>query len=192
MVQLLCEGLRNLGAAEFQHFVQSAALPSVRVRDSCARTKHVKFPKRVFVGGKKATLLVDGTMTTMTTALHLLPCEIDHSGPASVSNYFHPKPNEARGCIEAHFRGHLVSGTSVKLPAFSTCAVLIACDSEDAEDEGKKVWKVSERHDSFCVWNRDSNLNERSCVRQAVEWIGLARALHAPLRDEKGGEKPAS
>lgn len=47
--------------------------------------------------------------------IHLMPCRIDYTGPANVSNYFRPERSE-NGNLAATFRGRLLNGTDVKLP----------------------------------------------------------------------------
>lgn len=52
--------------------------------------------------------------------VHQLPCCVKHDGPASVSHYFKPKHNcvsdEGLPLQEAHFRGRLLQGTTLRLP----------------------------------------------------------------------------
>lgn len=57
---------------------------------------------------------------TPSQELHLLPCEIDHNGPAKVSSYFVqiPSADPATGkpCSTATFRGRQLYGTKNQLP----------------------------------------------------------------------------
>lgn len=52
--------------------------------------------------------------------VHQLPCCVKHDGPASISQYFKPKPtlvsDEGLPLQQAHFRGRLLHGTTLPLP----------------------------------------------------------------------------
>lgn len=62
----------------------------------------------------------DGSEPLVDASVHLLPAHIEHDGPARVSTYFLPRPDdEAPDSDErlATFRGRLLRGTPIALPA---------------------------------------------------------------------------
>jgi hypothetical protein len=61
---------------------------------------------------------------TSSQELHLIPCQIDHNGPAKVSSYFVQSPTAdpatGKSCATATFRGRQLYGIKNQLPATYT------------------------------------------------------------------------
>jgi hypothetical protein len=61
-------------------------------------------------------LSISSTPPNDRAILHLLPCKIDKSGPAPVSEYFQATPSScAEGFLTSHFRGREVTGKVIAL-----------------------------------------------------------------------------
>eukprot|EP01083_Nonionella_stella_P091328 255352_1 len=133
--------------------------------------------------------------------LHLLPCEVQHNGPAKVDSYF--KSQSAgkqlnRGGIHGSFetvsdkkeessnvakqevsrvmfRGHELLGGTVDLPSSTRGFVLK--ESGSCLDDDNTTWKVSHKFSKFTVWNRDS-FSDRKVVGETIdEWFDIAHAV---------------
>ncbi|KAJ2960253.1 hypothetical protein NQZ79_g4396 [Umbelopsis isabellina] len=118
---------------------------------------------------------------TPSQELHLLPCEIDHNGPAKVSSYFvHiPSADPATGkpCSTATFRGRQLYGTKNQLPTKYTGHVYSQRLDHDMDesDETEVTHECIETFKDFTVWKHDSAPEESTdAFFTGMGWAGIA------------------
>ncbi|KAJ3093175.1 Ribonuclease H2 subunit C [Quaeritorhiza haematococci] len=113
--------------------------------------------------------------------LHLLPCEIHHTGKADVNKYFQVTPaskdpapaNEAPTKFASTFRGRALQGVRVSVPDGYKGVVYRESMT------GKRVWKIDEQFDSFVVWGHDEVPGpSKDEFLKAVNWLQIAEDLH--------------
>ena len=139
----------------------------------------------------------------------LLPCHIQHDGPAPVSAFF--KVDKETEQLSAAFRGRALKGVAVALPGDCTGLVLQEdrplSDSDDTDhdfdDEGwdddlsfdghsllpppppaKKARSIAVAHsfERFVYWQRAVVPSEDCAPLQWMrEWLPLSAALHSPV-----------
>ena len=102
-------------------------------REQRRRERAPRFPRPQFIL-PMTTIDVMPAESALTHSAHLLPCEIEYSGPAIVSAYF--KPTTGKRGLEAAFRGRALQGVPLALPAGYTGAVLQDIVNTPAEPSG--------------------------------------------------------
>eukprot|EP00753_Platysulcus_tardus_P000334 PLAT10327.1.p1 GENE.PLAT10327.1~~PLAT10327.1.p1 ORF type:complete len:151 (-),score=50.01 PLAT10327.1:50-502(-) len=132
-------------------------------------------------------------------AVHRLPCTIDFSGKAAVSKHFFPDGEPATPLLEedelaiadsssvdddgvkvAAFRGRLLRGRDVSMPAGYTGAVL----SSGVDAEGQRAMVVDGSFETFTYWKHDDVPTEADVVPSALRWVTAATVLHSEEADE--------
>ncbi|KAI8614675.1 ribonuclease H2, subunit C, partial [Chytriomyces sp. MP71] len=99
-------------------------------------------------------------------SVHMLPCEVLHSGPANVSSFFTVRPQDAtKGSnttsdptpsdaqkVEANFRGRGLQGVVAPLPAGFTGIIF---QEGKLQEDYVRYWKTEAAFDSMTVWGHD-------------------------------------
>ncbi|KAG2174510.1 hypothetical protein INT44_006773 [Umbelopsis vinacea] len=142
--------------------------------------------------------------------VHLLPCQIDHNGPAQVSTYFVQTdgvdPLNGGPCKVAAFRGRQLFGVTNRLPSelkgmgfFAFQAMSISMiftkapvvghvyserrHSDDMEDETTANHGCIEIFDEFTVWKHDHAPDTKSDpFFVAMEWNNIATHVRQRLK----------
>ncbi|XP_060783536.1 ribonuclease H2 subunit C isoform X2 [Neoarius graeffei] len=95
--------------------------------------------------------------------LHLLPCDIEHDGPAQVAQFFTPAVKERKHEKTVSFRGRGLKGQEVTHPLGYTGVVL------------KEVQRPSS--------DQEIPPTSDDRVMMAMVWPKLAERMHAPVAD---------
>ncbi|XP_034280329.1 ribonuclease H2 subunit C [Pantherophis guttatus] len=119
--------------------------------------------------------------------LHLLPCSIQHDGPAAVARYFAPAvrrhPEAPEGEASVSFRGRSLKGKESCLPKGYVGLVLeeanLGLTSKEREVGVKSTF------DSLTVWNLERAPSNSDEIVMAFAWPAIARGIHAPVTDEE-------
>ena len=120
------------------------------------------------------TNFIDKSKQEPLAEIQSIPCRIDHTGPADVSQYFH-REKLSNGCEKATFRGRPLDGYSVKLPDGYKMHLLK--ETQTAVDGQKKTFEVHGSTDKVTVWNLDKEPSEKDAVRRAINWLQISEAL---------------
>ncbi|ORX64051.1 ribonuclease H1 small subunit [Anaeromyces robustus] len=120
--------------------------------------------------------------------IHLLPCNIEYSGPAEVDSYFiikdsKEKEKDQQVYISA-FRGRGLKGIESEKTNNYTGYILKKynvkdCYDEEYDDSVKNVLKAEKKFDSFMIWNHDytPTINNNSCL-QSLAWLEVASEIN--------------
>lgn len=145
-----------------------------------------------------SSILVDhhhhasGKQTSADIEVHLLPCQVQHTGYAPVKEYF--------GTAESHtayvgdkdlpvadsknkvatFRGRLLNGTEVDLPDGTVGAIL---STTGHQKDDKELWEVESSFKTFTHWNFDRPTLPTDTPQRWMEWFEIAKAVHEPVSD---------
>ncbi|XP_026572085.1 ribonuclease H2 subunit C [Pseudonaja textilis] len=119
--------------------------------------------------------------------LHLLPCSVQHQGPAAVERYFAPAvrrhPEGPDGEASVSFRGRSLKGKERCLPKGYVGLVLeeasLGLTSKEREVGVKSTFN------SLTVWNLERTPNHSDEIIMALAWPAIARGIHAPVADEE-------
>ena len=125
---------------------------------------------------------------------HSVPCRLGGSGPAEVAGRFEAPAAAAAGAggsgggggagagagagARATFRGRQLRGRDLELPAGTVAARLRG----GAGGAGLEVAQVLGR---VVLWNHDAEVSPADPLPRAVEWLGMAEAVHGPVRLEE-------
>uniref|UniRef100_A0A3P9LBJ8 Ribonuclease H2, subunit C n=1 Tax=Oryzias latipes TaxID=8090 RepID=A0A3P9LBJ8_ORYLA len=112
--------------------------------------------------------------------VHLLPCEIEHNGPAQVSQYFSATMKDHKGVKAVSFRGRGLKGQEICCPAGYTGLVLKDTNKPGSDQEDRTV-RVSSVFDKLTYWNLDHPPTSDDTVVMAMDWPELAEAIHEPI-----------
>ena len=128
------------------------------------------------------------------SSVNILPCRIDHNGPAKVTKRFWQPRTEADSTKTAHFRGRRLRGKTIKVPEKYQGLVLKATDKtiiepvQPAEDDDEEEPELPEpvkvvdevsTFDEMIVWGHDQvPAADDSFVKGIEEWIAFAEAIH--------------
>jgi len=121
--------------------------------------------------------------------VHLLPCQIDHTGPAKVSSYFiqthGTDPASGGSCTTAAFRGRQLFGIMSRLPpGYKGCvyAERVDHDTERMEEDAEIMHECIDQFDEFTVWKHDNAPDTKTDpFFVAMEWSNIATHLHTPI-----------
>ncbi|XP_056238494.1 ribonuclease H2 subunit C isoform X2 [Seriola aureovittata] len=111
--------------------------------------------------------------------VHLMPCEIEHNGPAQVSQYFTATTKDQK---TVSFRGRGLKGQELSCPQGYTGLVLKEINKSGSDQEDRTV-KVSSVFDKLTYWNLETPPNSDDAVVMAMDWPELAEAIHGPVED---------
>lgn len=118
-----------------------------------------------------------------TSSAHLLPCEIQYTGPAPVSAYFKPEAG-AYGGQEAAFRGRALKGADIPLPPGYTGSLLQDSKQANVADGEERRWLHRGHISSFTCWQHDEAPHRDEPLFRAARWAAIADVLHADHSDE--------
>ncbi|KAK5864694.1 hypothetical protein PBY51_015915 [Eleginops maclovinus] len=114
--------------------------------------------------------------------LHLLPCEIEHNGPAQVSQYLTATIKDCKLEKTVSFRGRGLKGQELICPQGYTGLVLKETNKPGSDQEDRTV-KVASVFDKLIYWNLETPPNSDDTVVMAMDWPDLAEAIHGPVED---------
>ncbi|XP_016323151.1 ribonuclease H2 subunit C-like [Sinocyclocheilus anshuiensis] len=114
--------------------------------------------------------------------IHLLPCEIEHDGPAEVFKFFNPTVKEHKHETTVSFRGRGLKGQELHCPNGYTGLELKEVQ-KPASDQEDRVVKVSSVFHHFTYWNLETPPTSDDGVVMAMAWPQLAEAMHGPVDD---------
>ncbi|XP_072251682.1 ribonuclease H2 subunit C [Leuresthes tenuis] len=114
--------------------------------------------------------------------VHLMPCEIEHNGPAQVSQYFAATTKDHKQEKTVSFRGRELKGQEISCPQGYTGLVLKEINKPSSDQEDRTV-KVSSVFDKLTYWNLETPPNSDDTVVMAMGWPELADAIHGPIED---------
>ncbi|KAM3918727.1 ribonuclease H2 subunit C [Leptodactylus fuscus] len=112
--------------------------------------------------------------------LHLLPCQIQRHGAAKVSEYFSPAIKETPGGKEVSFRGRMLKGQEVTVPA-GYMGVVLKEDHKPCSEEEDRSLNVRSTFQSFTQWNLESPPSADDVLVMSLAWPKIASAIHAPV-----------
>ncbi|XP_042561265.1 ribonuclease H2 subunit C [Clupea harengus] len=114
--------------------------------------------------------------------IHFLPCEIEHDGPAEVSQYFTSTVKDRKHELTVSFRGRGLKGQEVNCPEGYTGLVLKQVHKPSSDQEDGAV-KVSSTFHNLTYWNLEIPPSTDDGVVMAMAWPKLADAIHGPVED---------
>ncbi|KAM4554729.1 ribonuclease H2 subunit C [Odontesthes bonariensis] len=114
--------------------------------------------------------------------VHLMPCEIEHNGPAQVSQYFTATTKDHKQEKTVSFRGRELKGQEISCPEGYTGLVLKEINKPSSDQEDRTV-RVSSVFDKLTYWNLETPPNSDDTVVMAMGWPELADAIHGPIED---------
>ncbi|XP_068614355.1 ribonuclease H2 subunit C-like [Brachionichthys hirsutus] len=112
--------------------------------------------------------------------VHLLPCEIEHDGPAQVSQYFHSTTKNDKQEKTVSFRGRRLKGQELSCPQGYTGLVLKEINKPGSDQEDRTV-RLTSVFDKLTYWNLETPPNSDDTVVMAMGWPELAEAIHGPV-----------
>eukprot|EP00064_Thunnus_orientalis_P011039 superscaffoldBa00001555_g11069 len=143
--------------------------------------------------------------------VHLMPCEIEHNGPAQVSQYLTATTKDRKYEKTVSFRGRGLKGQELSCPQGYTGLVLkeinktgsdqevnttnVICHITEAIHADQKAClvkyessltvRVSSVFDKVTYWNLETAPNSDDTVVMAMDWPELAEAVSASTADFK-------
>ncbi|XP_019725678.1 ribonuclease H2 subunit C isoform X2 [Hippocampus comes] len=114
--------------------------------------------------------------------LHLIPCEIEHNGPAQISQYFNAAMKDRKHEKTISFRGRGLKGQELICPQGYTGLVLKEFNKPSSDQEDRTL-KVSCVFDKLTYWNLENPPNSDDAVVMAMDWPELAEAIHGAVED---------
>ncbi|XP_038620800.1 ribonuclease H2 subunit C [Tachyglossus aculeatus] len=114
------------------------------------------------------------------TPLHLLPCEIQHDGPAAVSRFFSPAVRSTPKGPVVSFRGRSLQGEEVRLPPGYVGLVLREAERPPGQEEERTVHATT-AFGSFTAWGLETAPGPDAGIHGALVWPGIAAAIHAAV-----------
>ncbi|XP_053304380.1 ribonuclease H2 subunit C [Spea bombifrons] len=112
--------------------------------------------------------------------LHLLPCEVQKEGAASVREYFSPAVKDGDGGKEVSFRGRALRGQEVFIPSGFMGIVLKENHRPCTDDEDRSL-TVRSTFNSFTQWNLEMPPSADDVLVMSLAWPKIATAMHAPV-----------
>ncbi|EGF76548.1 hypothetical protein BATDEDRAFT_92508 [Batrachochytrium dendrobatidis JAM81] len=132
--------------------------------------------------------LVDGRVLVSgpesAAAVHLLPCRIQHNGPANVTNYFVVNSSDSTqtGTVSSTFRGRGLQGVALTAPCEYSFVVLANTRSPHGT-EADHYWRLQNRFKNITVWAHDEHAptQQSEPLLNLPNWIQLATEIHEPV-----------
>jgi len=128
------------------------------------------------------------------TVCHLMPCRVHSTGEANVGKYFTPyiqTLGENKEEFKGSFRGKPLNGKTVSVPQGYTGIVLKEPHQTSTEEQERKL-KVTNKFDKFTYWNWDNPPSSNDKLTQALTWISVSQAIHAPISSTNGSQSQPS
>ncbi|XP_034399459.1 ribonuclease H2 subunit C [Cyclopterus lumpus] len=114
--------------------------------------------------------------------VHLMPCEIEHNGPAQVSKYLTATTKDCKLEKAVSFRGRGLKGQEISCPQGYTGLVLKEINKSSSDQEDRTL-RVSSVFDKLTYWNLETPPNSDDSIVMAMDWPELAEAIHGPVED---------
>ncbi|XP_061900210.1 ribonuclease H2 subunit C [Entelurus aequoreus] len=114
--------------------------------------------------------------------VHMIPCDIEHNGPAQVSQYFTAAVKDRKHEKTVSFRGRGLKGQELTCPQGYTGLVLEEINTTGSDQEDRTL-KVSSVFDKLTYWNLETPPNSDDAVVMAMDWPELAAAIHGAVDD---------
>ncbi|XP_066574914.1 ribonuclease H2 subunit C isoform X2 [Amia ocellicauda] len=112
--------------------------------------------------------------------IHLLPCEIEHDGQASVSRYFTPAIRESKSEMNTTFRGRGLKGQEVRCPP-GYSGLVFKEDHKPVSEEEERSLRVRSVFSKITYWNLETPPSSDDGVVMAMSWPAIAEAIHGPV-----------
>ncbi|MBN3295380.1 RNH2C Ribonuclease, partial [Amia calva] len=112
--------------------------------------------------------------------IHLLPCEIEHDGQASVSRYFTPAIRESKSEMNTTFRGRGLKGQEVRCPP-GYSGLVFKEDHKPVSEEEERSLRVRSVFSKITYWNLETPPSSDDGVVMAMSWPAIAEAVSTPL-----------
>ncbi|XP_071800525.1 ribonuclease H2 subunit C-like [Asterias amurensis] len=109
--------------------------------------------------------------------VHLLGCNIEHTGDARVSNFFKTTVHKNENEMTATFRGRALCGQELDVPTGYTGFVLKEHQKPFMEEEDRTLQAVHQ-FDKFSYWNLEKTPSANDAVVKAMMWPEIAAAIH--------------
>jgi hypothetical protein len=103
----------------------------------------------------------------------MLPCRIEHDGPARVATYFKVTDGAGEG-KEAAFRGRRLLGQSAALPEGAQGLILEQAWGEHDD----QILLARGRFTEVTHWQHDARPGPDALYAKWMEWLALSRAVH--------------
>ncbi|KAJ3035470.1 Ribonuclease H2 subunit C [Rhizophlyctis rosea] len=124
--------------------------------------------------------------TPPSTSLHLLPCQIDYSGPANVPTYFLVTPtpttedhSQAPSTYDATFRGRGLKGVEVEVPE-GYVGFTLKESTPHPTSAALKHLRPDTTFTHFTTWQHtEIPTRTNDTVLKAMAWLDVANDLHA-------------
>ncbi|KAM4880102.1 ribonuclease H2 subunit C [Sylvia borin] len=122
----------------------------------------------------------------------LLPCRIQHDGPAPVAAFLRVQPGPG-GELCASFRGRRLGGRELPLPPGYRGVVLRGDEAGEPplgepEDPQAEWVTVTGSFEAITDWGADAAPPPNRGLARALQWGPLAQALHAPVTEDSEEE----
>ncbi|KAI8922497.1 ribonuclease H2, subunit C [Powellomyces hirtus] len=121
--------------------------------------------------------------------LHLLPCQIGHTGPANVSSFFivtkdaacgdydFTPPQHAASSLSTTFRGRALQGLQAAVPVGYEGRIYRESAPGPGGDRG---WSVEGSFTEFAAWGHDNVPTvDTSDALKMMAWIEIANDIHS-------------
>lgn len=117
---------------------------------------------------------------TQRAPVHLLPCEIEHNGPAQISQYFTATVKDREHEQTVSFRGRELKGQEISCPQGYTGLVLKEVNRPGSDEEDRTV-RISSVFDKLTYWNLETPPTSDDTIVIAMDWPDLSKAIHGPV-----------
>ncbi|KAG7464530.1 hypothetical protein MATL_G00166570 [Megalops atlanticus] len=138
--------------------------------------------QRMSANGSVTSLQLGSVAGAEKPDVHLLPCEIEHDGPAEVTRYFTAALKDRKHEKSVSFRGRGLKGQEVSCPHGYTGLVLRENHKPTSDQEDRTV-RVSSVFHRFTYWNLDTPPTSDDGVVMAMAWPEIAEAIHGLVDD---------
>ncbi|XP_069117791.1 ribonuclease H2 subunit C-like [Argopecten irradians] len=115
--------------------------------------------------------------------LHAVPCHIQYDGKANIAQYFESNVVKTDEGMTTSFRGRPLKGAVIQVPHGYTGLIVKETRKAVTEDEDRHLTTMN-KFKEINYWNLDKTPCEDDKMKQAMNWLELAKVLHRPLEDE--------
>ncbi|KAM4621598.1 ribonuclease H2 subunit C [Polymixia lowei] len=142
----------------------------------------LEFIQRMSINSSVTHVLLSSAGQPERVPVHLMPCEIEHNGPAQVSQYLAATTKDRKHETTVSFRGRGLRGQELSCPQGYTGLVLKEVNKTGSDQEDRTV-KVTSVFEKLTYWNLETPPNSDDTVVMAMAWPELAEAIHGPVED---------